>query len=188
MKKTIALLMTMALAVTMYGTSDASWLSKTLDKISNAGTISSSDVNQEPDAKADRWIKVEENQYYTTYIDRRSAKATGTAQNRKVSAYFKREFSPIGSQWLGEASNGKVRPDVITYVIYHATYAVNRCYEDSSYNSFAFKYPHYYDVNNNLIYEGRLPDITSYEWGNYIPDSSPEQLKNRLFHAFGWDY
>lgn len=177
--------MTMALAFTMYGTSDASWLSKTLDKISNAGTISSSDVNQEPDAKADRWIKVEENQYYTTYIDRRSAKATGTAQNRKVGAYFKREFSPIGSQWLGEASNGKVRPDVITYVIYSATYAVNSCY---SWTSFTNNTPHYYDVNNNLIYKGSLPDLSNYEWGTYVPDSSPEQLKNRLFHAFGWDY
>lgn len=179
MKKSAALLMAMALAVTMYGTSDASWLSKTLDKIGNVGTISQSDVNKEPDSKSDRWVKVEENQYYTTYIDRRSAKATGTAQNRRVTGYFKREFTPIGSQWLGENSGGRVKPDTITYVIYDAQYWVNNC---------SFGSCHYYDVNGNLIYEGVLEDMYYQRFGTYVPDSMQEQLKDRLFHAFGWDY
>lgn len=187
MRKSAALLIAMALSVMMYGTSDASWLSKTLDKISNAGTISSSDVNMEPDAKSDRWIKVEENDLYTTYIDRRTAKASGTAQNREVTAFFKREFTPIGSQWLGDNSNGYVKPDTITYSIYHATYGVNSCRLDFVYRNQMIN-PQYYDVNGNLIYKGNLPDIRYQPFGSYIPDSMQERLKDRLFHAFGWDY
>lgn len=179
MKKIAALVIASTLAISVCIPTNASWLSKTWDKLTSP--VSQSSVDSAPSQKSERWIKVEENNLYSTYVDKRTFKAEGTAQNRKVSGYFKREFTPIGSQWLGNQSNGRVKPDTITYVIYRASYGVNYC--DGYYGPW-----HYYDVNGNLIYEGTLSDYTYQKFGTYIPDSMQEKLKDRLFHAVGWDY
>lgn len=177
--------------MTTLGTADvdASWWSKTMKKLdkwasqssSSSSSSSSGGVVAEPtanDVKSNRWIEVQKNQYYTTYVDRKSFTADGTAQNRYIRAYFKRVYTPIGSQVLGNNSNGRVKPDVITYSIAKGWYSVN------SYDEWITN-PHYYDVYGNLIYEGGLQDYGS---GNYIPDSPEEQLKDTLFHMAGWDY
>ena len=190
-KKWAAVLIPVFMMTTL-GTADvdASWWSKTMKKLdkwasqssSSSSSSSSGGVVAEPtanDAKSNRWIEVQKNQYYTTYVDRRSFKAEGTAQNRMVRAYFKRVYTPIGSQVLGNNSNGRVKPDVITYSITEGQYFVNSYYE-------SWSTPHYYDVHGNLIYEGQLQDYV--HWARYIPDSPEEQLKDTLFHMAGWDY
>ena len=86
-------------------TVEASWLSKTLDKIdnflgvpnSNTQVTQKSDGNLQLPQVGERWIPVAENQHYKTYLDRRTAIAGGEAQNRFVAGNFKREFTPIGS-------------------------------------------------------------------------------------------
>lgn len=190
-KKWAAILIPVFMMTTL-GTADvdASWWSKTMKKLDNWTSQSSSSsslsssggVAAEPtanDAKSNRWIEVQKNQYYTTYVDRKSFKADGTAQNRTVKAYFKRVYTPIGSQRLGKISEGRVKPDVITYSIYESKYGVNR------YNGTDSAY--YYDVHGNLIYKGSLEELKF--WGQeYIPDSPEEQLKDTLFHMAGWDY
>ena len=179
MKKITTAILAATFFMSISAPTNASWLSKTWDKLTSP--VSQESVDSVPSQKSERWIKVEENALYSTYVDKRSFKATGTAQNRKVSGYFKREFTPIGSQWLGNQSNGRVKPDTITYVIYGATYGVTRC--STYYGPW-----HYYDVNGNLIYEGILSDYEYQKFGDYLPDSMQEKLKDRLFHAVGWDY
>lgn len=183
MKKLLPILLTTTFLVTLSVPTNASWLSKTWDKLTSP--ISQSSVDSVPNQKSERWIKVEENSFYTTYIDKRTFKAEGKAQSRYVTGFFKREFTPIGSQWLGNQSHGRIKPDTIKYSIYEATYGVNSCHLAYTGNGT----PLYYDVNGNLLYQGRdLIDISYQSFGNYIPDSMQEKLKDRLFHAVGWDY
>ena len=171
-------------------TVEASWLSKTLDKIDNFLGVpnSNTQVTQQSDGKlqlpqaGDRWILISENKYYKTYIDRTKSYADGEAQNRVVRGIFKREFTPLGSQWLG--GSGEVKPDVITVEYYTMSY-----YVDSVYDTYTgqFSIPtSYYDVHGNLIY--RNGSIERKYYGNYVPDSEEEHIKDRLFHMFGWDY
>lgn len=127
--------------------SQANWLSKQLDKLTK---ISSPTIQESSDAaptNSSRWIKVYEGKYFTTYIDRRSMKAEGQAQSREVSGWFKRVYTPTASYYLGVNSGGQVKPDTITHSIYKGCYRVNE------YNAATFTY---YDVHNNLIYEGTL--------------------------------
>lgn len=184
MKKHAWLLMVPVFLAGVYTSSvDASWLSKRLeklDKISQSTITTDSNGTMTYPAQTNRWVKIAENKYYTTYADSRNLKAYGTAQNREVDGYFKRVYTPIGSQALGNGSDGRVKPDVITYCIYKREFYVH---------SFSnVKSAYYYDVHNNLIYEGALEDFPHPYGGNYIPDSETEQLKDTLFRMFGWDY
>lgn len=187
-KKWAAVLIPVFMMTTL-GTADvdASWWSKTMKKLDNwtsQSSSSSDSVVAEPmanDAKSNRWIEVQKNQYYTTYVDRRSFKAEGTAQGRYVTGYFKRVYTPIGSQRLGQTSNGRVKPDVITHSITFSKFGVK------SYSGAYRGLPLYYDVHGNLIYEGVL-EGQRVVFESYIPDSPEEQLKDTLFHMAGWDY
>ena len=40
-----------------------------------------------------RWIKIYENEYYTTYVEKISIKTRGEAQNRELKAYFKCKYN-----------------------------------------------------------------------------------------------
>ena len=112
-------------------------------------------------------------------------KATGEAQNREIRAWFKREYTPEGSAWLGNNSSGQVKPDVITYSVYEATYGTYRSY---------FSMPwYYYDVNGHLIFKANwvsyLGDMyDEVGFGDYVPESKNEQIKDILFNAVGWNY
>ena len=113
-------------------TVEASWLSKTLDKIDKALGVpnSKTEVTQQSDGYlhlpqvGERWILISENKYYKTYLDRRTALAVGEAQERKVAGIFKKEFTPLGSQWLGIV-NKDIKPDVITVGYVKMFYCVN---------------------------------------------------------------
>ena len=171
-------------------TVEASWLSKTLKKLDNALGVpdSNTQVTQQSDGNlrlpqaGERWILISENKYYKTYLDRTKVYARGEAQNRVVEGVFKREFTPLGSQWLG--GFGEIKPDVVTVEYYSNEYYVNSV---SFHNYGTYSIPtSYYDVHGNLIY--RNGSIERKYYGNYIPDSEEEHIKDRLFHMFGWDY
>ncbi|KAF1679146.1 hypothetical protein [Veillonella sp. R32] len=173
---------------TLYNPVDASWLSKTLDKLDRAlgipaGTTTTSDGTMKASQRGERWIEVSSNKYYTTYVDRRSLEASGQAQNRKVKANFMHVFTPLGSQWIGNTSGGDVKPDVITVAISKSPleYAVNWHTSSTA---------QYYDVHGNLIYDGILKDFyrSSYFGEKYVPMSEQEQIKDTLFAMFGWNY
>lgn len=169
---------------------EASWLSKTLDKIdnflgvpnSNTQVTQKSDGNLQLPQAGERWILISENKYYKTYLDRTKVYARGEAQDRVVRGVFKREFTPLGSQWLG--GFGEVKPDVVTVEYYSNEYYVNSV---SFHNYGTYSIPtSYYDVHGNLIY--RNGSIERKYYGNYVPDSEEEHIKDKLFHMFGWDY
>ena len=171
-------------------TVEASWLSKTLKKLDNALGVpdSNTQVTKQSDGYlhlpqvGERWILISENKYYKTYLDRTKVYARGEAQDRVVRGVFKREFTPLGSQWLG--GFGEIKPDVVTVEYYSNEYYVNSV---SFHNYGTYSIPtSYYDVHGNLIY--RNGSIERKYYGNYIPDSEEEHIKDRLFHMFGWDY
>lgn len=200
MKKRVAIVMTICMLMSSGVTTEASWLLDTLKKVNNtlesmneslgAATgpqiNSSSSQSEQIDPKSSRWVKISENKYFATYADKRSVKAEGEAQHRWVGGYFKREFTPLGSQWLGEQSGGAVKPNVITHSIYEASYG------PSYGGSIRPNDVKYYDVHGNLIYKGALTDwwndFRNSEYQRYTPDSEQERIKDILFHAFGWDY
>ena len=174
-------------------TVEASWLSKTLDKIDKALGVpnSNTQVTQQSDGYlhlpqvGERWIPVSENKYYKTYLDRRTAIAAGEAQERSVAGVFKKEFTPLGSQWLG-IINKDIKPDVITVGYVKMVYRVNE------YGVLNTPSPTYYDVHGNLIYKDdwiRALEIQEKGFTNsYIPESEQENIKDKVFHMFGWDY
>lgn len=192
MKKLTSILLTLFFVFSFANAADASWLSKMFDKLDALGPnveSSASAVNSAPeDPNSSRWAKISENPYFSTFADKRTLKASGTAQNRKVEGYFKLEFTPVGSAWIGNNSDGAVKPDVITHAIFYQVYGVNEHYGNNK--------RHYYDVHNNLIYESdqlhRLIDSeyshTGWSGERYTPDSEQEKIKDILFKAFGWDY
>ncbi|WP_295183287.1 hypothetical protein, partial [Veillonella sp.] len=99
-------------------------------------------------------------------------------------AHLMHVFTPLGSQWLGNASRGDVKPDVITMSITKGTVNFN------VYGYLMINTAHYYDTHGNLIYDGRLSDFETYTLSRYkyIPMSEEEQIKDKLFAMFGWDY
>ena len=190
-KTAVALVLASVFAVNAgTATVEASWLSKTLKKLDNALGVpdSNTQVTKQSDGYlhlpqvGERWILISENKYYKTYLDRTKVYARGEAQDRVVRGVFKREFTPLGSQWLG--GFGEIKPDVVTVEYYSNEYYVNSV---SFHNYGTYSIPtSYYDVHGNLIY--RNGSIERKYYGNYIPDSEEEHIKDRLFHMFGWDY
>lgn len=183
-KQIIAMMIAVAAAASVFTTADASWLSKVLNsQPSSSG--SSTSTSSSTVKRGHHWSKVYETENYTIYIDTNSMKATGEAQNREVSGWFKREYTPEGSAWLGNNSSGKVKPDVITYSVYQATYDTYKSY---------FSMPwYYYDVNGHLIFKANwassLGDMyDEVGFGDYVPESKNEQIKDILFNAVGWNY
>ena len=114
--------------------------------------------------------------------------ATGTAQNRVVEGWFKRVYTPEGSAWLGNNSEGRVKPDVITHSIYYAKYGTYGSQADFTKGGWL-----YYDANDHLIYNANgwivLGDThDEVGFGGYTPESKNEQIKDILFNAVGWNY
>lgn len=185
-KQIIAMMIAVAAAASVSTTADASWLSKVLNSLPSSSGSSTS-TSSSTAKRAHRWSKVYETENYTIYIDTSSMKATGEAQNREVSGWFKREYTPEGSAWLGNNSWGKVKPDVITHSVYYADYGTDSSRSMMGYSSnYSWRY---YDVNGHLIYEGPLGDVDDeVGFGRYVPDSQNEQIKDILFNAVGWNY
>lgn len=199
MKKIASLALVGLFTASLCGSADASWLSKTLDKLdawtSTASSATSSTTNSNGTRTLgyhkERLIEIGSNQYYTTYLDTKHAVASGAAQHRTVAAQIIRVYTPLGSQWLGVTSGGAVQPDVITRSVTETvTFYVGGIEEGKSL---------YYDVHGNLIYDGRLSD-SGYSnggqdlrrswsmWQQYVPYSEAETMKDKVFHLFGWDY
>lgn len=185
--RVLAVLLIPFFFATLYSSADASWLSKQLEKISSSSsssTTSASNGTMRASQKGERWIEVSSNKYFKTYVDRRSLEARGQAQDREVRANVMHEFTPLGSQWIGTSSRGEVKPDVITKSITKEVvkYGVRGYRMEGRVQ--------YYDVHGNLIYDGKLSDFTDYSMltEHYVPMSEEEQIKDKLFAMFGWDY
>ncbi|WP_295238028.1 hypothetical protein [Veillonella sp.] len=171
----------------LYNPVDASWLSKTLDKLDNSlGTSSTSTSTSNGTMKAsqrgERWIEVSSNKYYTTYVDRRSLEARGQAQKREVKVHVMHIFTPLGSQWIGNSSRGNVKPDIITTSISKQPIEYGTKHKFTPGQGIQ-----YYDVHGNLIYDGFLSDFKG-GFSDYVPMSEDEQIKDTLFAMFGWNY
>lgn len=180
-KQIIALCIAFTAMTAVSSTTDASWLGNILKSLpsGSSGSSTTASSSSSPSRSA-RWSKVYSTDNYTIYIDTSSMKTSGQAQYREISAWFKREYTPVGSQWLGDNSNGRVKPNVVTHSVYEAYYRVGY----SGCNNW-----HYYDVNNHLIYSGSLGDVhDEVGFGDYVPDSPNEQIKDILFNAVGWNY
>ena len=184
-KQIIALCIAFTAMTAVSSTADASWLGNILKSLpsGSSGSSTTASSSSSPSRSA-RWSKVYSTDNYTIYIDTSSMKTHGTAQNRGIEAWFKKEYTPIGSQWIGEHSGGQVKPDVITHSVYKAEYRVNE-----SHISYSNQMCYYYDANNHLIYQGQLGDVRDeVGFGRYVPDSPNEQIKDILFNAVGWNY
>lgn len=181
-KQIIAMMIAVAAAASVSTTADASWLSKVLNSLPSSSGSSTS-TSSSTVKRGHHWSKVYETENYTIYIDTNSMKATGEAQNREIRAWFKREYTPEGSEWLGNNSWGRVKPDVITYAMYRAWYGTGGS-SITGYGNWL-----YYDANGHLIYEGYLGDVhDEVGFGEYVPESKNEQIKDILFNAVGWNY
>lgn len=186
-KQIIAMMIAVVAAASLSTTADASWLSKVLNSLPSSSGSSTS-TSSSTVKRGHHWSKVYETENYTIYIDTNSMKATGTAQNRVVEGWFKRVYTPEGSAWLGNNSEGRVKPDVITHSIYYAKYGTYGSQADFTKGGWL-----YYDANDHLIYNvngwivlGDTHDEVGF--GGYTPESKNEQIKDILFNAVGWNY
>lgn len=186
MKKIASLALVGLFTASLCGSADASWLSKTLDKL-DAWTSSVSDAvnssshtrpttqtvspskKENGDSKEYKLKKQEEsmillgsNQYYTTYLDTKGISAKGVTPNRCVVAQVVRMFTPLGSQWLGNTSGGVVKPDVVTVSV-----TPEFCFWERS--TFQGTDTFYYDVYANLVHKGMLHDVGYSNGGMYDP-------------------
>ena len=186
MKKIASLALVGLFAASLCSSADASWLSKTLDKldawtssVSNAVNSSSHtrpttqtvspSKKENGDSKEYKLKKQKEsmillgsNQYYTTYLDTKGIRAEGKSPNRHVVAQVVRVFTPLGSQWLGNTSDGVVKPDVITVSV-----TPEFCFWERA--TFQGTYTFYYDVYANLVHKGMLHDVGYSNGGMYDP-------------------
>lgn len=132
-----------------------------------------------------RWTKIYENEYYSTYIEKNTMETRGNAQNREMKAYFKRKYTPLGSQWLGENSNGRINPDTVTECIYYVFYWPTHSHLDD----YTQKQPKYYDVNHRLIFNGPLEDMYGDTgFGQYNNKEENREIKATLYSLVGWNY
>lgn len=166
------------------------FLLNALEKVNNSlqtfnntlGTSNTDTTNVEPTAvsatKADRWILIDKTPDYDLYAERKSLKAEGQAQNRKITGWFKREYTPIGSQKLGGYTNA-VKPDTVKYSIFRMAFSTYNIY-------YGGYYAKYYDVHGNLLYDGQLE--IPFAHVSITPESYEEKLKDKMFRMFGWDY
>lgn len=190
MKKQLAVaLMTCALLGATAAPVEAGWWGKfvkgmgqVLQTNNHSSSSPSSSRNQ---MMTHNWQPLYKTQYYTVYMDMNNCEKVGEAQNRRVRTWLCREYTAEGSQWLGETSNGRVEPDVITRCVYYAYYGVyssTRGISDS-------ETPHYYDANNHLIYMGPLNDMNGDDkTGRYVPGDTNEHIRDLIFAKVGWNY
>lgn len=132
-----------------------------------------------------RWLKIYENEYYTTYVEKNSIKTRGVAQDRELTAYLKRKYTPLGSQWVGENSNGRVAPDVITECIYFVFYRATH----STLDDYTMRMPKYYDYAHHVVFNGPLGDMSGDNgFGKYDKKEENREIKTTLFSLVGWNY
>lgn len=179
MKKQIAaILLACALAGTVAAPVEASWLGKIGKILGGSGTSSSSSGQ----VVRHDWQPLYKTDYYTVFLDMNTYEKYGKAQDRYVNVWLRRDYTAEGSQWLGDNSNGRVKPDTITTCVYPVRYGV-------TYSSQDILQPRYYDVNHHLIYKGCLEDMKGDDQvGEYVPGDMNEQIRDMIFAKVGWNY
>lgn len=158
---------------------EASFLGDVLGSVGHSFGSTSHRTPPPKPVRAERWAEVYSTEKYTIYIDTSTMKINRhqNGQTGQVYGWFKRVYTPEGSQWLGETSKGKVAPGVIAYSRYQAKYREKASYRYET---------HYYDAAGHEVCGGGLADVYGDEasFGNYEPETMNEQIRDVLFTYF----
>ena len=127
--------------------------------------------------EGERWILLEENKSFKTYVDRTRVSMTeGPKVGKIITGMFKREFTPFGSKEIGQSK--KVLPNTVKveyYKRFYSRYSVGTDIFDEKAS--------YYDKNGNLLYKNE--SIERKRYGDYEPGSEDERIMEKLFSLFG---
>lgn len=127
--------------------------------------------------EGERWILLEKNKSFITYVDRTRVYMTESPKTGKeIVGIFKREFTPLGSKEIGKSR--KVLPNTVKteyYERFYSRYGVATSVFDEKVS--------YYDKNGNLLYKNE--SIERKRYGEYEPGSEDERIMEKLFSLFG---
>ena len=127
--------------------------------------------------EGERWILLEKNKSFITYVDRTRVYMTESPKvGKEITGMFKREFTPLGSKEIGESK--KVLPNTVKteyYERFYTRYSVGTSMFDEKVS--------YYDKNGNLLYKNE--SIERKRYGEYEPGSEDERIMEKLFSLFG---
>ena len=141
------------------------------------GIIDKSNHKKYLPQEGERWILLEKNKSFITYVDRTRVFMTeGPKVGKHITGIFKREFTPLGSKELGNSK--KVLPNTVKteyYERFYTRYSVGTSIFDEKVS--------YYDKNGNLLYKNE--SIERKRYGEYEPGSEDERIMEKLFSLFG---
>lgn len=141
------------------------------------GVIDKSNYKKYLPQEGERWILLEKNKSFITYVDRTRVYMTESPKTGKeIVGIFKREFTPLGSKEIGESK--KVLPNTVKteyYERFYTRYSVGTPMFDVKVS--------YYDKNGNLLYKNE--SIERKRYGDYEPGSEDERIMEKLFSLFG---
>lgn len=141
------------------------------------GVIDKSNNKKYLPQEGKRWILLEENKSFKTYVDRTKVYMTESPKvGKEISGMFKREFTPLGSKEIGNSK--KVLPNTVKteyYERFYTRYSVGTSIFDEKVS--------YYDKEGNLLYKNE--SIERKRYGEYEPGSEDERIMEKLFSLFG---
>ena len=141
------------------------------------GMIEKSNYKKYLPQEGERWILLEKNKSFITYVDRTRVYMTESPKvGKEITGMFKREFTPLGSKEIGESK--KVLPNTVKteyYERFYTRYSVGTSMFDEKVS--------YYDKNGNLLYKNE--SIERKRYGEYEPGSEDERIMEKLFSLFG---
>lgn len=141
------------------------------------GVIDKSNNKKYLPQEGERWILLEKNKSFITYVDRTRVYMTESPKiGKNITGMFKREFSPLGSKEIGNSK--KVLPNTVKteyYERFYTRYSVGTSIFDEKVS--------YYDKNGNLLYKNE--SIERKRYGEYEPGSEDERIMEKLFSLFG---
>lgn len=141
------------------------------------GVIDKSNHKKYLPQEGERWILLEKNKSFITYVDRTRVYMTESPKiGKSITGIFKREFTPLGSKEIGKSK--KVLPNTVKteyYERFYTRYSVGTSIFDEKVS--------YYNENGDLLYKNE--SIERKRYGEYEPGSEDERIMEKLFSLFG---
>ena len=141
------------------------------------GVIDKSNHKKYLPQEGERWILLEKNKSFITYVDRTRVYMTESPKiGKSITGIFKREFTPLGSKEIGKSK--KVLPNTVKteyYERFYRRYSVGTSIFDEKVS--------YYNENGDLLYKNE--SIERKRYGEYEPGSEDERIMEKLFSLFG---